>query len=276
MTGRRPLSPRTVVARLRPPLPALGALLIVVDASGVLPWPWLDGMGLVGVAVLFLFMAADRVAPPPAPLRLVERPVTGPWWALNSPATKVPSHGTHSLGQTYAIDLALDPRDGSHPEFGSGPQWRRPEEYPAFGQPVSSPVAGTVVRVHDRRRDHRARSGRASLLFMLLVEGFVRQVGGVRWMTGNSVVVRGDDGTHAVLAHLRRGSVLVGRGDRVTAGQELAECGNSGNSSEPHLHVQLIDSPGIAGACGVPMSFRGGAPAGGDGLPGNGELLAAS
>ena len=273
MTAGRPLSLRTVVARLRPPLPGLGVLLILVDALDLLPWRTPVPPGLVGVALLVLFMVADRVAPPPAPLQVVEPPVTGPWRALNSPATKVPSHGTHSLGQTYAIDLTLEPDDGSRPEFGSGPQWRRPAEYPAFGRPVASPVTGTVVRVHDRRRDHRARSGWVSIVYLLVVEGFVRQVGGARWMTGNSVVVRAEDGTHAVLAHLRRGSVLVRPGDRVTAGEQLAECGNSGNSSEPHLHVQLVDSPGIAGACGVPMAFRGGAPAGGDGLPADGELL---
>jgi len=275
VTATRGLSPRTVVARLRPVLPPAGVLVIVVDATGVLPWPALDGVGLVGMGLLLLFMLADRVAPPPAPLRVVERPVTGPWRALNSPATKVPSHGTHSLGQTHALDLVLDPPDGSRPEFGSGTQWRRPDEYPAFGAPVTSPVTGTVVRVHDRRRDHRARSGWVSLVYMLVVEGFVRQLGGARWMTGNVVVVRADDGTHVVLAHLRRGSALVRPGDRATAGRQLAECGNSGNSSEPHLHVQLTDTLRIAGACGVPMAFRGGAPDGGAGLPANGELLAA-
>ena len=144
------------------------------------------------------------------------------------------------------------------------------------GQPVHSPVSGTVVRAHDRRRDHRARSGWLSVLYLFAVESFVRQVGGAGWMTGNTVVVRTDDGVVAVLAHLRRGSVRVRRGDRVTAGQQLAECGNSGNSTEPHLHVQLCDSAWVAGACGVPMAFRGGGPDGSDGLPANEQLLGAA
>lgn len=258
---------RRLASRVRPPLPALGVLLVLADLTDLL-----TGGGLAGFVVLVAFGLLDRVRPPAAPLRVVEAPVHGPWRALNSPATKVPSHGVNSLGQTHAIDLAFDPPDGGHPGH-SGRQWRRPEEYPAFGRPVLSPVDGTVVRVHQRRRDHRARSGGWSVLYLLVVEGFVRQVGGTRWLAGNHVVVRADDGAYAALVHLRRGSARVLPGDRVTAGQQLAECGNSGNSSEPHLHVQLCDSPRLAASGGLPMAFRGGAPDGGDGLPADGELL---
>ncbi|MCZ2838852.1 M23 family metallopeptidase [Modestobacter sp. VKM Ac-2985] len=259
---------RRLAARVRPPLPALGVLLILVDVLEVLP-----GTGVPGMVVLIGFLLLDRVAPPAAPVRLVAPPVQGPWRALNSPASKVPSHGVHSLGQTHAIDLVLDPPDGSRPEFGSGGQWRRPEEYPAFGRPLHSPVDGVVARVHQRRRDHRARSGWLSILFLLVVEGSVRQLGGARWLAGNHVVVRADDGACAALVHLRKGSVRVRPGDRVVAGQQLAECGNSGNSSEPHLHVQLCDSPRLAASAGLPMAFRGGATDGTDGLPADGELL---
>ncbi len=129
----------------------------------------------------------------------------GPWRALNSPATRVPSHGSHGLGQTHAIDLVLDPGDGGRPRFASGAQWRPAAAYPAFGQPVHAPLTGTVVRAHDRRRDHRARSGWLSLAYLLAVEGPVRQVAGSRRLLGNHVVVQAPDGTCAVLAHLRRG-----------------------------------------------------------------------
>ncbi len=261
------MSVRVLVARVRPVLIPLGVLLVVVGAVGVRFGELLGLLALVGALLL------DRVAPPPAPPRVVAPPVTGPWRALNSPATTVPSHGTNGYGQTWAIDLLAEPAGRPRPEFGSGGQWRPATDYPAFGLPVSSPVSGTVVRVHDRRRDHRARSGWASVLYLLVVEGFVRQVAGTRWLLGNHVVVATDDGTHAVLAHLRRGSIRVRRGDPVRAGEPIAECGNSGNSSEPHLHVQLTDSARVAGSCGRPLLFRHGAPDGGDGLPGTDELL---
>ncbi|MGY1842235.1 peptidoglycan DD-metalloendopeptidase family protein [Modestobacter sp. SYSU DS0875] len=259
---------RRLAARVRSSLPALALLLILAEGTRLVP-----GGALAAIVVLVGLSLLDRVRPPEAPLRVVESPVRGPWRALNSPATKTPSHGTNGLGQTYAIDLVLDPPDGSRPGFGSGGQWRRPEEYPAFGQPLFSPVDGVVVRVHQRQRDHRARSGWLSVLYLLGPEGLVRMFGGTRVIFGNHVVVRADDGVHAALGHLRRGSVLVRLGERVVAGQQLAECGNSGNSSEPHLHVQLCDSAGVAGAAGIPMAFRAGGTDGADGLPADGELL---
>ncbi len=62
---------------------------------------------------------------------------------------------------------------------------------------------------------------------------------------GNHVVLDLGDEVYAALAHLRRGSVRVRPGDRVAAGQQLAACGNSGNSTEPHLHFQLMDHPSL-------------------------------
>lgn len=261
------MTARVVAARLRPALIPLGVLLILSGEAGVALGP------LVGLVVLIAGIALDRVRPPEHPVTVVESPVAGPWRSLNSPATKVPSHGTHGFGQTWAIDLLAEPEGRPRPAFGSGGQWRPATDYPAFGLPVHSPVTGTVVRAHDRRRDHRARSGWASVIYLLVVEGFVRQVAGTRWILGNHVVVATDDGTCAVLAHLRRGSVTVARGDRVEVGRQVAECGNSGNSSEPHLHVQLTDSARVAGACGRPMAFRSGGADGADGLPPDDELL---
>jgi murein DD-endopeptidase MepM/ murein hydrolase activator NlpD len=58
-------------------------------------------------------------------------------------------------------------------------------------------------------------------------------------------------------AHLRRGSTCVSAGDRVSVGQQVAEVGNTGNTSEPHLHFQLMDAPHVTGAAGLPWRWRG-------------------
>ena len=49
---------------------------------------------------------------------------------------------------------------------------------------------------------------------------------------------------------------IVAIGEEVTTGQPVAECGNSGNSTQPHVHMQVMDSPDLSVARGVPMAFR--------------------
>ena len=76
-------------------------------------------------------------------------------------------------------------------------------------------------------------------------------------MLGNHVVVDHGDGVYSAYAHLRRRSLRVAVGDRVRAGQQLAEVGNSGNSSEPHLHIQLMDDRSLTAAAGLPFRWDG-------------------
>jgi murein DD-endopeptidase MepM/ murein hydrolase activator NlpD len=147
---------------------------------------------------------------------------------------------------------------------------RRPECFPAFGQPVLAPADATVVRVAQRSRDHWSRNSWPALLF-LLVESALRELTGPGRILGNHVVLRLDgSGRYVLLAHLRRGSVRVQAGARVRAGERIAECGNSGNSSEPHLHIQVMDHVQPIIAAGLPMEFE---PFGahGAGMPRNGE-----
>lgn len=208
---------------------------------------------------------------------VVSSPVRGRWLALNSPATKVPSHGTRAYGQAYAIDLVLEPLDGNRPEFG-GTFMRKNQEYPAFGAPVYAMTSGTVVRASDWRRDHRARSNVASI-FYLMVEGALREIGGPGFIVGNHVTIRNAEGRFFTVAHLKRGSMAVKTGDIVTEGQRIGLCGNSGNSSEPHVHAQISDRKSFWLAAGVPLAFRAVAldESGhtGDGVPANGTHMIA-
>ena len=132
---------------------------------------------------------------------------------------------------------------------------RRPETFSSFGEPVLAVADGIVVHGSDRQRDHRSRESWPALAYMLTVEGAVRELGGARFVLGNHIVVDHGDGVYAAYAHLRRGSVRVAAGDRVEAGQHLADVGNSGNTTEPHLHVQLMDAPVVTAAAGVPFRW---------------------
>lgn len=68
------------------------------------------------------------------------------------------------------------------------------------------------------------------------------------------------------VCHLQRGSVQVRQGQRVRVGQTLGRCGNSGNSTEPHVHLQAIDRLDVRHAYPVPITFEGR-------LPRNGEII---
>ncbi|GAB2477440.1 M23 family metallopeptidase [Xylanimonas ulmi] len=192
---------------------------------------------------------------------VVAAPVRGTWVALNSPGSAVPSHGVRAYGQTYAIDILvpadLEPVDAPHATASIG--WlagARPQTFPAFGKPVYAMADGVVVAARTRLRDHRARNTWLGLAY-LLVEGFVRELGGVGFVVGNHLVVDHGDGVWALYAHLRRGGTRVRVGERVTTGQVLGEVGNSGNTSEPHLHAQLMDRRAPTAAQGVPLRWTG-------------------
>lgn len=69
---------------------------------------------------------------------------------------------------------------------------------------------------------------------------------------GNHVVLDLGDGVFAFYAHLQNRSVRVASGDRVKRGQILGKLGNTGNTSGPHLHFHLMESPSVLGSNGIP------------------------
>lgn len=104
---------------------------------------FLFGGGFLGVPVLVrivvvvvvnaLVVSAGTVRREPM---VVRSSVAGRWRALNSPATRVPSHEVQTYGQTYAIDVVNEPPGLDRPKPGWQPLGRRPDAFPGFGQPV--------------------------------------------------------------------------------------------------------------------------------------------
>lgn len=198
----------------------------------------------------------------PEPLDL-EYPFTGGWLVQNSPADRVPSHGTTRFAASYAIDFVpVDAFGRSAPvTFGSLLRPEPPENFIGFGRPVLSPVEGTVVACRDTEPDHPAYRGVPSIGYALTQ----RRRAGAGWpgLAGNHVMIRCDGGVIA-LCHLQRRSSRVLIGQHVEVGEVVGLCGNSGNSTEPHVHVQAMDRLDIAKAVAVPMAFRGSMPSSGE------------
>jgi hypothetical protein len=238
----------TLIARLRAPSMWLFlAAVVAAVAFGITVW---ISIGLFVVALALNFWLGTVRADPVT----VRAPVEGRWLAMNSPADHVPSHYLHTYGQTYAIDFVHEPVDRARPGFEWWPPTRSAKEFPGFGQEVLAPAAGAVVKAHNRERDHRSRNSPLGFL-LLFLEMSVRELLGTGRVLGNHVILDLGGGVYAVLAHLRRGSMRVDEGERVRPGEPVAECGNSGNSSEPHLHFQLMDSEHVLFAAGLPLEF---------------------
>ena len=114
---------------------------------------------------------------------------------------------------------------------------RANQDYYAFGRPILAPVDGRVVTVIDGVADN--------------VPGAMNP----RQLIGNAVIIRTVANEYVLLAHLMNGSIAVREGQAVRAGQRLGSCGNSGNSSEPHLHLQVMDGPSMRDATGLKAYF---------------------
>lgn len=75
---------------------------------------------------------------------------------------------------------------------------------------------------------------------------------------GNYLVLEHAEGEYSLIAHLKQYSTVVKQGDVVKSGELLALCGNSGNSSEAHIHFQVMDCPHIEQANSLRIRFEGG------------------
>lgn len=240
----------SLLARARMPGVVLAVLLLVFGPRAGVPFAFSFALFVLAM-LIYLRIGVVRRDPV-----VIRPPVRGRWRAVHSPADRVPSHGVLAYGQSHAVDLVHEPAGTPRTRYGG---WRLagvvPGAFPGFGQVVFSPAAGVVVTARDGQRDHRARTSWPQLL-LLFAESTVRELGGARRILGNHVVLRLPTGEYVALAHLRKGSLRVREGDTVGAGQPVAECGNSGNSSEPHLHLQVMDHRRPWFAAGLPLAFE--------------------
>jgi murein DD-endopeptidase MepM/ murein hydrolase activator NlpD len=192
---------------------------------------------------------------------VVELPLRGEGWvAVNTPAARIPSHGTDMLGQRYAFDfLRADPRRRAvryHPAgtlrtLLLGVPTR---ECYAWGEPVHAPLDGVVVKavdgVPERGRVHPVRE-----LAALLGNGLTFTPDKLPRILGNHVVIQAGT-VFAAFVHLAPGSVAVAEGRSVATGDVIGRVGHTGNSTTPHLHFQLMDGADPMTAKGIACAFR--------------------
>lgn len=183
-------------------------------------------------------------------------PFRGRWLVQRSPANRVPSHGTRLFATSYAIDFVpVDDRGRSaRLSLASILRPEPPELFAGFGRPLIVPAPGVVVTAHDGEPDHEAYRGIPSIRYAL-TQGR-RAAQGWSGLAGNHVVIELRSGGYVALCHLKHGSIRVSAGQRVAVGDEIGQCGNSGNSTEPHVHVQAMDARDLHRANAIPISFH--------------------
>jgi len=187
-------------------------------------------------------------------------PFEGRWVTRNSPADRVPSHGTTLWATSFAIDFVpVDEAGRTAPiTFRSLLRPEPAERFPGFGRPILAPVPGVIVGALRTAPDHPSFRGLPSVGYALIQRR--RAASGWEALAGNHVMIEMGDGSVVAVCHLRHDSVRVKLGQRVRVGEVLGRCGNSGNSTEPHVHVQAIDRTDVSRASAVPITFGGRVP----------------
>ena len=182
-------------------------------------------------------------------------PLNGTWYVSNGAGPD----GTHrwGIGQEFAYDLVRVDGEGNS---GKGDE-TKPESFYAYGQDVLAPADGTVYEVRDGLDNTPMAQFAADESTMMKrlgeYQSKLRQQYGPRGTEGNYTVIDHGNGEYSVMVHLKKGSIRVKKGDTVKRGQVVAQVGQSGLSTEPHLHFEVVSDPDPFKQRGLPVFFVG-------------------
>jgi Peptidase family M23 len=179
---------------------------------------------------------------------VIDEPFAGDrWLAANGPSNAsihrravIVLDGKPRVPERYAIDFIKLGDDG---RSYSGDQSRN-SSYHAYGVPILAVADGKIVSLKDGLPEN-VPQAKQMAVSMNLVN-----------IAGNHLVEDIGGRLYVGYAHLIPGSITVKMGEQVRRGQTLGRLGNSGNSTEPHLHLQVCDAPSFLICEGVPMEFK--------------------
>ncbi len=166
-------------------------------------------------------------------------PFRGNWTVVNGSIEKEFSHSWNLPPQRYAYDFIILNEEGrsytgNKSDVGS---------YHCYGQEILAPADGEVVECRTGSKDS-----------FMSTDGQIDC--SAKDIRGNYIIIRHAKEEYSLLAHLKPDSVIVRKGDNVKRGQIIALCGNTGNSSEPHLHFQLQKGANFYTSPGLPIEFK--------------------
>lgn len=163
----------------------------------------------------------------------IQLPFLGSWKALNVARNASNPHFANP-NQRFAVDcLKVDSAGRSYKDKG-----KELRDYYCYGDNALAVGDSLVVSVVDGVPEHS-------------IKGTPDRYN----VPGNHVVLDLGMGEFAFYAHLIPGQMKVRIGDRVRAAQILGKVGNSGNSTEPHLHFQIMNHARLIEAVSLPIRF---------------------
>ena len=169
-------------------------------------------------------------------------PLDGPLMFINLPMNY--QHHRAMLSQEFGFDIIMT--DIKMTSF-STPKPEKLSDFLIFHKDIKAIGDGTVVEIGDKFPDGVLRSE---------INAMVPKIGFKNAMAGNYIVIDHGNSEFAFYAHISEDTIRVKVGDKVKKSDVIALVGNTGNSSEPHLHFQLMDSPDFLEANGLPVMFE--------------------
>jgi murein DD-endopeptidase MepM/ murein hydrolase activator NlpD len=148
------------------------------------------------------------------------------WYVVWGGDTKALNYHIDNKAQKNAFDFIILDENGK--SFRTDGQ--KNEDYYAFGKEIIAPCDGEIVLMVDGIKENKP--GEFNAIYI----------------PGNSIILKTEQNEFLFFAHFKQHSIKVKQGDKVIRGQVLGLCGNTGNSSEPHLHfhIQNVENMNIA------------------------------
>ena len=162
------------------------------------------------------------------------------------------------MSQEFAMDiLTMNQAEGGAFRTARNTKPAQLSDYFIFARDVMAIGDGVVTEVGDRFPESEMAdpSAYSKEAFSKLCTRLVPSIGYMNALSGNYVVVDHQNGEFSAYCHLSERSIRVKVGDRVAQGDVIAKVGNTGRSTEPHLHFQLMDSKDLLSANGLPVMF---------------------
>lgn len=163
-----------------------------------------------------------------------------------------------ALSQEFAFDvMAAGPIENGHGPFVRGADAQKLSDYPIYQREVLAAGDGIVAEVGTAFPESLMSnpSEFSEKRFRELGEDLIEKIGYLNYVSGNYIVIDHENGEFSFYGHLSENTIRVKPGDRVSKGDAIAAVGNTGHSSEPHLHFQLMDAKDFLTANGLPVMF---------------------